>query len=56
MRPTLRSEAIPEGAVVLWVECIVKPQYREAFLECDPENPAEFIKRVLDMLADQLSE
>jgi hypothetical protein len=30
--------------------------YREAFLDYDPENPGEFIKRVLNMLADQLYE
>ncbi len=33
MRPTSPTEAIPAGAVVLWVECIVKPEYRAEFLE-----------------------
>ena len=30
MRP---NETMPEGAVVLWVEIIVKPEHREEFLE-----------------------
>ena len=33
MRPTLPTEAIPAGAVVLWVELIVKPEHREELLE-----------------------
>ena len=33
MRPTKPTEKIPAGAVVLWVELIVKPEHREEFLE-----------------------
>jgi autoinducer 2-degrading protein len=33
MRPTKPTEEIPRGAVVLWVELIVKPQHRAELLE-----------------------
>ena len=33
MRPTRPTEEIPAGAVVLWVELIVKPEHRAAFLD-----------------------
>jgi len=32
MRPTSPSEEIPAGAVVLWVELIVKPEHRAEFV------------------------
>jgi autoinducer 2-degrading protein len=33
MRPSKPTEEIPTGAVVLWVEIIVKPEHREEFLQ-----------------------
>jgi (4S)-4-hydroxy-5-phosphonooxypentane-2,3-dione isomerase len=33
MRPSQRTEDIPDGAVVLWVELLVKPEHRQECLD-----------------------